>query len=104
MRPNLLLRLASFVSRYERPLRDAWRALREPRKPRHRVARAVLGLVGIVLLAGLLVVGVVVGAAMIFGGLAWRLLRGPRQPVQPMARGRVFDAAYRVVSRPMLSR
>lgn len=99
-----LLRFASFLARYERPIRDAVRVLREPRKPRHRVARVVLGLVGIVLLAVLLVVGVVVGAAMILGGLAWRLLRAPRRPVQPMARGRVFDGAYRVVSRPLLTR
>lgn len=100
----MLFRVASFASRYERPLRDAVRVLREPRKPRHRVLRAVAGLVGVVLLAGLLVVGIVVGAAMILGGLVWRLLRGARRPLQPVARGRVFDAAYRVVSRPLLTR
>jgi hypothetical protein len=101
---RILLRLASLAARYERPLRDAFRVLREPRKPRHRIARVALGLVGLVLLAALLVVGVVVGAAMILGGLAWRLLRGVRRPVQPMARGRVFDGVYRVVARPLLTR
>jgi hypothetical protein len=101
---RILLRLASLAARYERPLRDAIGVLREPRKPRHRIARVALGLVGLVVLAMLLVVGVVVGAAMILGGLAWRLLRGARRPVQPMARGRVFDGVYRVVTRPLLTR
>lgn len=100
----MLFRVASFASRYERPLRDAVRVLREPRKPRHRVLRVVAGLAGLVVLAALLIVGLVLGAAMILGGLAWRVLRGPRRPVRPMAGGRVVDAAYRVVSRPMLSR
>lgn len=104
MRLNTLLRFASFAARYERPLRDAVRVLREPRKPRHRVARVALGLVGVVVLAALLVVGIVVGAAMILGSLGWRLLRGPGRPVQPTARANVFDASYRVVDRPMLSR
>lgn len=101
MRPALLLRLAALFSRYERPARDAWRVLREPRKPRHRVARVVLGLVGLALLAVLLVVGVVFGAAMILGSLAYRLLRGVRSPAPA---GRVIDGHYRVVSRPLLSR
>lgn len=104
MRLHTLFRAASFASRYERPLREAIGVLRDPRKPRHRVLRVVAGLVGIVLLAALLVVGIVLGAAMILGGIAWRLLRGARRPVQPVARGRVFDAAYRVVSRPLLTR
>jgi len=104
MRLNTLLRFASFAARYERPVREAICVLREPRKPRHRIARVALGLVGIVVLAALLVVGIVAGAAMILGGIAWRLMRGPGRPVQPMARGRVFDATYRVVGRPMLSR
>jgi hypothetical protein len=101
---RILLRLASLLARYERPIRDAARVLREPRKPRHRIARIGLGLVGVMVLAALLVVGAVVGTAMIVGGLVWRLLRSPRRPVQPMARGRVFDGVYRVVARPLLSR
>lgn len=104
MRLDMLFRAASFAQRYERPLRDAYRVLREPRKPRHRVLRVVAGLVGVVLLAVLLVVGIVLGAVMILGGVAWRLLRGPGRPVQPMAQGRVFDGAYRVVSRPLITR
>jgi hypothetical protein len=104
MRLHMLFRAASFAQRYERPLREVYRAVREPRKPRHRVLRVVAGLAGIVVLAILLVVGIVLGAAMILGGVAWRLVRGPGRPVQPMARGRVLDAAYRVVSRPLLTR
>lgn len=99
-----LFRFVSFAARYERPIRETVRVLREPRKPRHRIARVGLGLVGLVLLAALLVVGIVVGGAMILGGLAWRLLRPSRRPVEPMARGRVLDGAYRVVSRPLLTR
>lgn len=104
MRLHSLLRAAAFASRYDRPLRGAFRVVMEPRKPRHRVARVLLGLVGLALLAVLLVIGVFVGAAMILGGLLWRLLRQPVRPVRPVAGGRVFDAAYRVVARPMLSR
>lgn len=101
---RFLLRLASLFARYERPIRDAVRVLREPRKPRHRVARVAVALLGLVLLVVLLAVGIVVGAAMIVGGLAWRLLRAPRRPIQPVARGRVLDGVYRAVSRPLLSR
>lgn len=101
---RMLLRFASFLARYERPIRDAVRALREPRKPRHRIARVALGLVGLVVLAVLLVVGVVLGGAMILGGLAWRLLRAQRRPIEPMADGRVLDGVYRVVPRTLLTR
>lgn len=101
---RILLRFASLLARYERPLREAARVLREPRKPRHRIARIALGLVGVVLLAALLVVGIVLGGAMILGGLAWRLLRPSRRPVQPMAAGRVLDGVYRVVPRTLLTR
>ncbi len=65
-----------------------------PRKPRHPMARLLLGLVGLALLAVLLVFGLVVGAAMLAGGLLLRLLR---QRGKPMAARRVVDAEYRVV-------
>ncbi len=73
-------------------------ALFAPRKPRHPLSRLLLGLVGVVLLAMLLVVGVVVGAAMLTGGLLWRLLRRRGKPA--VADPRVVDAEYRVVSKP----
>lgn len=106
MRLNTLLRAAAFASRFERPVRAVLRAVLEPRKPRHRLLRVVLGLVGVVVLAALLVVGVVAGAAMIIGGLAWRLVQRPTQPARPIApQGRrVFDGDYRVVGRPLISR
>jgi hypothetical protein len=65
-----------------------------PRKPRHPLARLLVGLAGLALLAALLVVGVFVGAAMLAGGLLARLLR---QRGKPMAPRRVVDAEYRVV-------
>lgn len=65
-----------------------------PRKPRHPLARLLLGVVGVALLAVLLVLGLVVGAAMLAGGLLLRLLR---QRGKPMASRRVVDAEYRVV-------
>jgi hypothetical protein len=69
-------------------------ALFAPRKPRHPLLRLVLGVVGLVVLALLLAVGVVVGVAMLCGGLVLRLLR---QRGKPTAGTRVVDAEYRVV-------
>ncbi len=80
----------------------------EPRKPRHRVLRFVLGVVGLGLLALLVVFGVVVGAAMLVAGLAYRLWHGRGALAARVARGaqdpRVVDAEYRVVDKPMLDR
>lgn len=73
-------------------------ALFAPRKPRHPLLRLLLGLVGVALLAVLLVVGLVVGAAMLTGGLLWRLWRQRGKPVATDER--VVDAEYRVVSKP----
>jgi len=71
----------------------------EPRKPRHRLLRVVFGVVGLALLAVLVAFGVVVGAAMLVAGLAYRLWhgRGSQDP-------RVVEAEYRVVDKPMLNR
>ncbi|TBR13545.1 MAG: hypothetical protein EPO46_02530 [Lysobacter sp.] len=85
-------------------MRGVLRAVIEPRKPRHRVLRAVLAILGVGVLAVLLTVAVVLGAAMIAGGLLWRLVCRPQRPLRPMANGRVLDATYRVVRRPALSR
>lgn len=76
------------------------RALLEPRKPRHHVARVLVALVGVAVLAALLVVGVVVGAVMLVAGLAWKLLARRPAPV----RSDVLDADYRVVPRAALPR
>ncbi len=76
--------------------------LLQPRKPRHPLLRACLGLVGLGLLALLVFFSVFVGAAMIAAGLAWKLLRG-RKP-QVAGNGTVVDAEYRVLRRHALPR
>lgn len=77
------------------------RAAFEPRKPRHRVLRVALGVLGVVVLAGLVVVGAVVGAAMLLGGLTLAMLRNLRR--QPKAAS-VMSAEYRVIDDPRLPR
>ena len=72
-------------------------AMFAPRKPRHPLSRAAVGLLGLALLAVLLVFGVVVGAAMLAVGLVRRLLRSRKPQARP---GRVVDAEYRVVDKP----
>src|SRR3546814_3815545 len=56
-------------------------AMFAPRKPRHPLLRALLGVVGVLLLVGLLVVGLFVGVAMLTGGLVMRLLRQRGKPM-----------------------
>lgn len=78
----------------------AFRNRFEPRKPRHRLLKFALGLLAVALLAVLLVFGVLVGAAMLLGGL---LLRAWRQRQRPIARpARVVEGEYRVVAKPAL--
>lgn len=69
-----------------------------PRRPRHPLAKLAVGLLGLVLLALLLVVGVVVGTAMLAVGLVRRLLAG-RRPAASARGGHVVDADYRVVDK-----
>lgn len=71
-----------------------------PRKPRHPLLRLALGLLGVALLAVLLVVGLVVGTAMIAVGLLRRLLLG-RGPAAA-ADTRVVEGEYRVLRKPVL--
>lgn len=73
-------------------------AMFAPRKPRHPLLRVAVGLLGLLLLAGLLVVGVVVGTAMLAVGLVRRLLGGRGTP--QVRDGNVVDAEYRVVDKP----
>ena len=75
-------------------------ALFSPRKPRTPLLRVALGLVGLALLAVLVFFSVFVGAAMIAAGLAWKLLRG--RQARTAASGRVVDAEYRVLRKPVL--
>lgn len=75
--------------------------LLSPRKPRHRLLRVVLALFGIALLAMLLVVGLVIGVAMLGAGLLLRLWRQRGKPITTSAQ--TLDAEYRVIRKPMLT-
>lgn len=84
---------------------EQFRAVLEPRKPRHPLLRLAFGLAGLVILAGLLVVGLFVGTAMLLAGLAMRLVGGARRPAAATARATppgVIDAQYTVVPRQTL--
>jgi len=85
--------------RFSHQFQSRVRAAFEPRKPRHRLLRVALGVLGLAVLAALVVVGAVVGAVMLLGGLAMRLLRG-----SPRAAGAVMSAEYRVIDRQQLPR
>lgn len=79
---------------------NAFRNAFAPRKPRHPLLRVGLGLLGLALLCVLVFFSVFVGAAMIVGGLLYKLLR---QRGKPVARdGRVMDGEFRVVRKPVL--
>ena len=66
-----------------------------PRKPRHRVLRVVLGLVGVAVLAALVMLGVFVGAAMIAVGLGYRLWK--RSRTARVNAGATLEGQYRVI-------
>jgi len=78
------------------------RNLVEPRKPRNPLVRIALGLLGLVILAVLVVGGVFVGAAMILGGIAWKLLGTRKARASTKADPTVVDAEYRVVRKAAL--
>lgn len=78
------------------------RNLFAPRKPRNPLVRIALGVLGLAILALLVVVGVFVGAAMILGGLAWKLLAARRNRAVQKADPNVVDAEYRVVPKAPL--
>ncbi|WP_374247699.1 hypothetical protein [Thermomonas sp.] len=73
-----------------------------PRRPRHPLLRVLLGVVGVALLLVLLCVGVFVGAAMLVGGLAWRLWVQRGQPVRVRTRSDSIDGDFRVVGKAQL--
>jgi hypothetical protein len=80
--------------RFDHLLRNSF----EPRKPRHRLLRFALGLVGLSVLVVLVMFSVVLGAAMIAGGLVWRMWKRRGKPV---ARDRrVVEGEFRVVRAP----
>lgn len=63
------------------------------RRPRNPLMRVLVALVGIALLLVLLVVGAVLGVAMLLGAMIWRALRQRSRPQAP--RGRVIEGEYR---------
>jgi len=75
-------------------------AFTAPRRPRHRLLRALFGSVGVVLLLVLLVFGVFVGAAMLLGGMLWQAWARRRTPAA--AGADVIDGSFRVVDKPGL--
>lgn len=75
-----------------------------PRRPRHPLLRLALGVVGIALLLMLVAVGVVVGIAMLAGGMLWRLWaqRGKPRPARTGKRADSIDGDYHVVGKAQL--
>jgi hypothetical protein len=86
------------------PFHSRVRAVFEPRKPRHRVLRFVLGVVGLGLLALLVMFSVALGAAMLAAGLVFKLWRGRGKAVGARRDARIVDGEYRVVGKPVLGR
>ena len=68
-----------------------------PSKPRHPLLRLVLGLLGLVVLAGLVVVGLFVGLGMLMFAATRRMLRKSAPATPVAANGHVIDAQYTVV-------
>lgn len=66
-----------------------------PRRPRHRILRWVVGVVGVALLLGLLFVSVFVGIAMLAVGLLVRLLKQRSKPI--VHAGDSIPGDYRVL-------
>lgn len=93
-----------FAHRFSPDHVDALRGFFAPRKPRHPLSRIAFGLLGLALLSVLLVVGLLVGAAMVVGGLLLRLLRMRGKPIAAGASRdrRVVDGEFRVVGKSAL--
>jgi hypothetical protein len=68
-----------------------------PSKPRHPLLRLVLGLLGLVVLAVLLVVGLFVGLGMLMFAAVRRMLRAPA--TAPRHVESVIDGEYSVVDK-----
>lgn len=80
---------------------SAMRSAFEPRKPRHRLLRFALGLVGLALILVLLAFSVAIGAVMIGGGLLYRLWKRRGQPIA--RQGNVIEGEYHAVAPSALS-
>jgi len=72
----------------------------QPSKPRHPLLRLVLGLLGLVVLAVLVVVGLFVGLGMLLFAAFRRMLRGPvATPAAQQAEESVIEGEYSVVDK-----
>ena len=74
-------------------------AFNAPRRPRHPLLRIALGLLGVALLLALVVVGVFVGAAMLAGGMLWRLWKQRGKPIAAHARAGAIEGEFRIVGK-----
>jgi hypothetical protein len=68
-----------------------------PSKPRHPLLRLLLGMLGLVVLAVLVVVGLFVGAGMLLFAALRRMLRAPAKPAPQVES--VIEGEYSVVSK-----
>ncbi|KAA2285287.1 hypothetical protein [Arenimonas fontis] len=72
-----------------------------PCKPRNPLLRALLGLLGLVLLLVLVAFGVVIGLGMLLFAALRRLLRNRREDaVRPSPAGDVIEGEYTLVRKP----
>lgn len=84
---------------FQQRMRNAF----EPRKPRHRLLRFAVGVVGLGLLALLVMFSVVIGTAMIVAGIVYKLWKGRGKPMA--ARDpRIVEGEYRVVDAARIER
>ena len=77
----------------------------EPRKPRHRLLRFALGVIGLGVLAVLVAFSVALGAAMIVAGMLYKLwkTRGKRL-ARAQRDARIVEGEYRVVDPQVIER
>jgi hypothetical protein len=71
----------------------------QPSKPRHPLLRLVFGLLGLVLLAVLVVVGLFVGLGMLLFAAFRRMLRAPAAPSARQAQESVIEGEYSVIDK-----
>lgn len=84
---------------FQQRMRNAF----EPRKPRHRLLRFAVGIVGLGLLALLVMFSVVIGTAMIAAGIVYKLWKRRGRPMA--ARDpRIVEGEFRVVDAARIER
>ena len=76
----------------------------EPRKPRHRLLRFALGVVGLGVLAVLVAFSVALGAAMIAAGMLYKLWKQRGKRIARSQDARIVEGEFRVVGQPAIDR